>query len=157
MPATSCGAASGEPAKGIDALRLYWEQTLEHDNVAAMDHAVRAAPGCPDLRSMEDLFHDFVVTNYVKNMGNVSERYRYADEQGPEGTRYDDVHLEAHEAIAPGRPLPRTGTCRPRRSSAGTTKSRRRLNSSRRRSYSVIDSGSKHASAACCASVEAQM
>jgi hypothetical protein len=105
----ACGSVRAEPARGIDALRLYWEQTLQYNNIAAMDQAVRAAPGCPDLHSMEDLFHDFIVTNYVKNMGNVSERYRYADEQGPEGTRYDDVHLEAHEAISPARPLERRG------------------------------------------------
>ncbi len=103
----TCGSVRHEPALGIDALRLYWEQTLQHDNVKAMDQAVAAAPGCPDLQNMEDLFHDFIVTNYVKNMGNVSERFRYADEQGPEGTRYDDVHLEAHDAIAPGDALVR--------------------------------------------------
>ena len=41
--------------------------------------------------------------------------------------------------------------------SAGTRKSRRARNSARRRSYSAIDSGSKHASAACCAIVDGQM
>lgn len=101
----TCGTVAVEPARGIDALRLYWEQTLEYDNVEAMDRAVQAAPGCPDLQGMEDLFHEFVVTNYVKNMGNVGERHRYADEEGPAGTRYDDVYLEADEAIAPSRPM----------------------------------------------------
>ena len=50
-----------------------------------------------------------------------------------------------------------TGTRRPIASSAGTTLSRRALNSARRRSYSAMDSGSKQASAARCAMVEAQM
>lgn len=105
----TCGTVAGEPALGIDALRLYWEQTLEYDNIEAMDHAVQAAPGCPDLKGMEDLFHEFVVANYVKNMGNVGERHRYADEEGPAGTRYDDVYLEADEAVAPDQPLQRQG------------------------------------------------
>ena len=47
--------------------------------------------------------------------------------------------------------------CRPSASSCGMNQSRRALNSARRRSYSAMLSGSKQASAACCATVLAQM
>lgn len=101
-----CGSVAAEPELGMDALLLYWEQTLLHDNVDAMDHAIQASPGCPELDSMEDLFHDFVVTNYTKQLGGVGDDYRYTDEQGPQGTLYDDVFVEhGVEGISPGVPL----------------------------------------------------
>ncbi len=101
----TCGSVEAEPAVGMDAMRIFWEQTLAYDGIEAMDHAVQQAPGCPDLNSMEDLFHEFIVANYVKLMGNAGKRYQYVDEQGPHGTRYDDVHLEAKQAIRPGAAL----------------------------------------------------
>ena len=104
----TCGTVDEEPELGMDALRIYWEQTLLYDNVVAFDYAVRVAPGCPDLHSMEDLFHEFSVANYVKLLGNVSERYQYADEHGPEGTAYDDVHVEATQTIGPASPMTRS-------------------------------------------------
>ena len=103
----TCGTVDEEPELGMDALRIYWEETLDHDNVDAMDHAIQTAPGCPDLHSMEDLFHEFIVANYVKRLGNVSERYQYADEHGPEGTPYDDVRVEAARWIRPASPMDR--------------------------------------------------
>ncbi len=90
----TCGTVPHEPGLGMDALRIFWEQTLSYDNVDAFDHAVQAAPACPDLHSKEDVFHEFIVTNYVKRMRNVSDRYQYADEVGSPGTLYDDVHVE---------------------------------------------------------------
>jgi len=101
-----CGMVAAEPELGMDALVLYWEQTLLYDNVDAMDHTIQSSPGCPELASMEDLFHDFVVTNYVRSFGGVGADYRYTDEQGPLATPLDDVFVEhGVEGILPGIPL----------------------------------------------------
>ena len=90
------GTTSAEPNIGVDFIRRFWQNAQANnaspDTVGTIRQSIsQVAPG----RTLEDLFHDFTIANYAKNLNasalpNAS-RYRYKDENDTTGQTYNVV------------------------------------------------------------------
>lgn len=100
------GTIETEPGRGMDALLEFWEalETLgSPSNEFEVFNLMLSNLGHPEL-TIEDVFKDFVVANYAKDLTgpNVPAKYHYFDETQPPGT-YGSVHLERRTDPIEGR------------------------------------------------------
>ncbi len=88
------GTTAGEPQLGVDVIETYWSNT-DPDSPDSFQ-VLRDTVADYTSRSLEDIFHDFTITNYTKEL-DVSgianaDRYFYIDETAAGGgSTYDPV------------------------------------------------------------------
>jgi len=73
------GSVTAEPGYGIDALVEWWDHSS--DEYGAMENMKRALNALtePDV-SFSQVWKDFIVANYVKDLDDAPSKYKYADE-----------------------------------------------------------------------------
>lgn len=90
------GSVLAEPTRGADFVRRFWERAGARASSPDFVGTLRNTVADFDVsRSLENLFHDFAIANYTKNL-DVSLlpdglRYRYADENDGTGSAYNAV------------------------------------------------------------------
>jgi hypothetical protein len=91
------GTLNTEPNIGVDFIRRFWENAQANnatpDTVGTIRQTItQFAPG----RTLEDVFHDFSIANYAKNLNTSAlpnaARYRYRDENDGTGSTYQVVN-----------------------------------------------------------------
>ena len=96
------GTLQEEPHWGMDLMLRFWEEGTadpEQDGITTLNRAL-AALG--HNATFEDVFRDFIVANYAKDLTgpNVPDRYKYFDESQPPGS-YGGVHLDMNLDLGP--------------------------------------------------------
>ena len=78
-----------EPHVGVDLITEFWDITNTVSRVDGVDTVDDALTGLGHTESFEDVFRDFIVTNYVKDLtGTLPSKYQYVDEDTTPGS-YD--------------------------------------------------------------------
>ncbi|KPL26750.1 MAG: hypothetical protein AMS23_00340 [Bacteroides sp. SM1_62] len=88
------GTVTGEPQIGVDVIETFWDNT-DPDSPDSFQ-VLRDTVADYTSRSLEDVFHDFTITNYTKELDvsgiTNSDRYFYIDETAAGGgSTYDQV------------------------------------------------------------------
>ena len=73
-----------EPQLGVDFITEFWNQAHAVSRVDGINTVNDALTALGHTATFEDVFRDFIVTNYVKDLtGAVPAKYTYADENQP--------------------------------------------------------------------------
>ena len=92
------GTLSQEPGLGMDLMERFWtaaESQRDDDGIDTLDRALQAMGHTARFR---DIFKDFAVANYAKDIVNAPAKYHYTDESQPPGT-YGPVHLDLDQTL----------------------------------------------------------
>ncbi|MGH2541389.1 MAG: choice-of-anchor X domain-containing protein, partial [Ardenticatenaceae bacterium] len=84
------GALTDEPERGMDFMAQFWQsaEEIEHTHgIEVVNHALGELGHSEDFH---DVFKDFVVANYAKDIPNAPAHYQYIDESQAPGA-YDEV------------------------------------------------------------------
>ena len=94
------GTVHTEPEYGVDVIRRFWEETdgRSPDSMGAIKRMISHFSS----RSLNDLFRDFVLANYTKDLDlssiNQASRYRYIDD---DTAAYPDVQVHLRKTFPP--------------------------------------------------------
>lgn len=97
------GTPNREPDIGMDLLVEFWEQArsdLDDDGIGTLNRALAAMGHTARFR---DIFKDFAVANYAKDLTgpSVPSKYQYADEKQPPGS-YRSVRFDVNDSLGVG-------------------------------------------------------
>ena len=94
------GTLNQEPNRGVDLLVRFWEQARNDWNDDGIGTLNRALQTMGYTQRFRDIFKDFVVANYAKDVPNAPAKYKYIDESQAAGP-YHPVHLDVDEVLGP--------------------------------------------------------
>ncbi len=96
------GLLRQEPHLGVDLILRFWEEGSADPRQDGITTLNRALAALGHRVTFEDVFKDFVVANYAKELtgAGVPEKYKYIDETQPPG-HYDPVYLDLDREITP--------------------------------------------------------
>ena len=88
------GAITAEPQRGMDLMVEFWKQARASGNDTGIGNINRALTALGHTARFDDVFRDFVVANYAKDITgpSVPAKYKYVDETQPPG-KYNAVKL----------------------------------------------------------------
>lgn len=97
------GTLNQEPELGMDLMVRFWEQGEANRNDDGIGTLNRTLQAMGHTERYRDIFKDFAVANYAKDLtgASVPARYRYVDETQPPGS-YNAVTLDLDQALAIG-------------------------------------------------------
>lgn len=102
------GDLDQEPQLGMDLMADFWERARDQRDDTGIGTINRTLDERGESDRFDDVFRDFVVANYAKDLdpASVPDAFRYADEAQthPDGstTPYDAVDLDADQPLAVG-------------------------------------------------------
>ncbi|MFB3787507.1 MAG: C25 family cysteine peptidase [bacterium] len=95
------GTVHTEPEYGVDVIRRFWEET-DGESPDSLGAIKRMISHFTSSRSLDDLFRDFAVASYTKDLDLSSianaVRYRYIDD---DAAAYPDVQTHLRKAFPP--------------------------------------------------------
>lgn len=96
------GTRDEEPERGMDLLVRFWEAARDNWNDDGIGTLNRALEAMGYTQRYRDIFKDFAVANYAKDLtsSNVPDKYKYADETQPPGS-YRTVKLDLDAVLGP--------------------------------------------------------
>jgi hypothetical protein len=97
------GASTQEPDRGMDLMVAFWEKGEENINDDGIGTLNRALDSLGHTERFRDIFKDFAVASYAKDLSgpSVPSKYRYVDESQLPGP-YTSVRLDLDMALGVG-------------------------------------------------------
>ncbi len=95
------GALTQEPERGVDFFVQLWASGQANAHSHGREVIDFALDDLGHAETFEDVFKDFVVANYAKDLANAPAHYRYIDEAQTPGS-YGPVALTADQTLAAG-------------------------------------------------------
>jgi Mg-chelatase subunit ChlD len=95
------GTLTDEPERGVDFFVQMWESGNNHNHSHGREVIDFTLDDMGYSETFEDVFKDFVVANYAKDIPNAPDKYKYADEAQSTGS-YGSVFLTDDQTLSPG-------------------------------------------------------
>ena len=100
------GTTTAEPQRGADFIRSFWEKANDNNDSIDLVNTIRETIHDYNADvSLEDMFHDFTIANYAKDLDvaalSDALKYRYVDENDATGQTYDPVSRRWSGTITP--------------------------------------------------------
>lgn len=98
------GTTSVEPQLGMDWMTTFWDIVASQDSSDAIATVNDTLEELGRDERFEDVFIDFAIANYAKDIDNAPAKWKYVDETQPTGNpiKYDGVSLSVTTTLAAG-------------------------------------------------------